>query len=381
MRLFRIWVAGVLLCGAASAQRQKLNINAETPEGQALQAIGQENDPSKKLALMDAFLEKHSSHEGALWVLEQSATGYLKAGQFDKAIAAAEKLLAKDADDVTTAYNALKASEGKKDADLVRKWSDATSAAARKVAAAPKPASADAEESWKNAVDYAKQVDIYTEYSLYATGLQVQDPTKKIMLYEALEARNPNSEHLKLFTGPYFIALRQAGQNEKALAVAEKTLKTDQTNEDMLLVVADSYFNKKQNPDQVVAYGFKLAEVMNSKQKPEGVSDDDWNKRKNLMSGLGYWMSGVTLGNQNKHADSDKALRQALPLVEGNDQLKAQALFYLGLANYKMGEPKKDKKLMAEALKFNSQCAAIKSPFQGQASQNAAVIRKSFGLK
>lgn len=377
MRLYRIALAGLLLVTTLSAQRQKLpEINAETPAGQALQQIGQESDAVKKLQLMDAFLEKHASHEAALWVLEQSATGYLKAGQFDKVIAAAEKLLAKDPDDTTTAYNALKAAEGKKDAGLVRKWSDATSAAARKAAAAPKPTDADAVESWTNAVDYAKQVDVYTEYSLYATGLQVQDPAQKIMLYEALEARNPKSEHLKLFTLPYFLALRQANQNDKAIAFAEKAIAAGETNEDMLLVVIDSYFNKKQNPDQVVALGTKLGDLMTAKPKPEGVSDEDWTKRKSLMAGLGYWMAGVTLGNQSKFVDSDATLRKALPLVEGNEALKAQALFYLGLANYKLGEPKKDRNYLSEALKFNNQCAAIKSPFQSQARQNAAVITK-----
>jgi tetratricopeptide (TPR) repeat protein len=376
MRLFSLAATALLLCATLSAQRQKLNINAETPEGQLLQQIGQENDPSKKLQLMDSFVEKHPQHEGALWVLEQSSAGYLKAGQFDKTIAASEKLLAKDPDDVTTAYNALKASEGKKDPDLVRKWSDTTSAAARKAAAAPKPADADEAESWANAVDYAKQVDVYTEYSLYATGLQVQDPAKKIMLFEALETRNPKSEHLKLFTVPYFLALRQSNQNDKAIAVAEKAIAAGETNEDMLLVIIDSYFNKKQNPDQVVDLGTKLGDLMMAKAKPEGVSEEDWTKRKNLMGGLGYWMAGITQGNQNKFVESDATLRKALPLVEGNDALKAQALFYLGLANYKLGEPKKDRNYLSEALKFNTQCAAIKSPFQGQATKNAAVIKQ-----
>jgi hypothetical protein len=43
-------------------------------------------------------------------------------------------------------------------------------------------------------------------------------------------------------------------------------------------------------------------------------------------------------------------------------------LFYAGLANYSM-------KNIPDALKFNQQCAAIKSPFQAKAAENVRVMR------
>jgi hypothetical protein len=381
MRLIPTAFALLVLAVTLTAQRHKLTINAETPEGQQLQAIGQEADAAKKTALMEEFVQKHPKHEGTGWVLEQLLGVYVKANQFDKVLATGGKLLAMDPDDVATAHSCLKAAEGKKDPNLIKEWSASTSKLARKAAAAPKPADEDEVEHWKNSVDYSKQVDTYTEYALYAAALSATDPNHKIMLYEALQAQNPQNQYIPQLTGVYFLALRQANANEKALAFAEKTLEKDQSNEDMLLVVIDNYFNKKSNPDQVIAYGTKLAEVMGSKAKPEGVSEADWDKRKNLLMGLGYWYAGVTFGNQSKFPDTDVTLRKALPLVQDNEQLKSQALFYLGLANYKMGEPKKDKKYLAEALKFNQQCAAIKGPLQGQAAKNASVIKQQLGVK
>jgi len=375
--LFALLAVAAPLCG----QRHKLTINAETPEGQELQGIGQENDAAKKMVLMEAFLQKHPSHDGAGWVMEQLVPAYVKGGQFDKAIEVGEKLLAADPDDVAASHNCLKAAEGKKDPDLVMKWAGITSKAARKAAAAPKPAEEGDVENWKSAVDYAKQVDTYTEYSMYAMALAVPDPDKKIMLYDALVAQNPQSQYLGQMTGPVFLAMRQANQNDKAVAFAEKVLEKDQSNEDMLLTVADNYLNKKVHPEKVIEYSMKLSEIMGAKQKPEGVSDADWDKRKNLLTGLGFWMAGVTYAGANKFKETDELLRKALPLVEDNQALKGQALFYLGLANYKMGQPKGDKKLMAEALKFNTQCAAIKGPFQAQAQKNAAVIRQQYGLR
>ena len=45
---------------------------------------------------------------------------------------------------------------------------------------------ADAVEDWKRRVDFAKQLDTYTEYSLYAASLQTTDPNKRVQLGEAL---------------------------------------------------------------------------------------------------------------------------------------------------------------------------------------------------
>ncbi|MBI4910833.1 MAG: hypothetical protein HY820_44885 [Acidobacteria bacterium] len=372
----------LLAASTLPAQRHRVNINTETPEGQLLQMIGQEaSNADRKMAMMEEFVNKYARHESVGWVLEQVIAAQLKSNNFDKALASCQQLLAVDPDDPSAAHSCLKAAEGKKDLAGILKWAPATSALARKLVASPAPKDEEAAESWKNQVDYAKQLDTYTEYALYANGLATTDPNQKIAFRDALEKQSPNSQYLPQLNGQYFLALRQTNQTDKAIAFAEKILEKDQTNEDMLVAVADNYINRKINPEKVIEYGTKLGQLMESKPKPEGVSDDDWNKRKTLMAGIGYWMAGVTYFNQNKLAETDANLRKALPYIVGNDALNSQALFFLGLSNYKMGEPKKDKKLMAEALKFNAQCATIKGPFQGQAQKNAQVIRQQYGLK
>jgi tetratricopeptide (TPR) repeat protein len=361
----------MLIATPALAQRHQITINAETPEGQVLQQIGQENDVTKKIALMEQFLTQYPKHEGVPWVYAQMVPAYTKAGQFDKAIQAGEKLLAIDPEDVETAHLCLKAAEAKKDPDAVKAWAVRTSEIARKVVQSPKPQDEDEVEDWKRRVDFAKQVETYTEYSLYATALQSTDPRQKAELIETLQEHNPESQYLPQVQGQYFLALQQSGQNEKAIAVAEKILEKDQTNEDMLLVVADYYLRAQKEPDKVVAYSEKLAEVMQSKPKPEGLTGAAWEAKKTKVLGLAYWMSGITYGSQNKYAQADKALREALPLIKGNDQLMAPALFYLGLSNYKLEK-------IVDAIKFNKECIAIKSPYQAKARQNLAAIRSQY---
>ena len=151
---------------------------------------------------------------------------YVKANQFDKAMDAGEKLLALDPQDLETAHQALKAAEGKKDPAAVIKWAGRTSEAARKVAQTPKPKEEDEAEAWKTTVEHARQLDVYTEYSLYAAALQTADPKTRIQLIDALDQRNPQSQYMPQLANPRFVAYLQAGDTAKAIAVAEKVLET-----------------------------------------------------------------------------------------------------------------------------------------------------------
>src|SRR3954466_8971699 len=115
-----ILILTLTLAAGAFAQRHTLgNINAETPEGQLLQQIGQAPDEAKKLALMEDFEAKAPKHEAIGWVYGQMQPAYVKAGKPDKALAVGEKLIAMDPDDMEAAHQNLKAAEAKKDPDLI----------------------------------------------------------------------------------------------------------------------------------------------------------------------------------------------------------------------------------------------------------------------
>lgn len=349
-------------------------VNAETPEGQLLQQIGQESDEARKLALMEKFAAAHPKHEAAGWVYEQAQAAYVKANNSDKVIETGEKILALAPACVEASHQVLKAAEAKKDPDLIRKWSDRTSEVALKVINAPKPSEEGEVETWKNRADWAKQVNTYTEYSLYAAALQATEPAKKAELLEALQARNAQSEYLAKAWGPLFLAYRQTGANDKAIALAEKVLATDQSDADMLIVVASDYLARKKEPEKVHAYSAKVVEIVGKQPKPEGVSDADWEKRRVTMLGTARFMSGALYYAQSRWAQADQQLREALPFL-GDQQLKAEALYYLGFANYKLEKGQ-------EAADYYRQCATIKSRFQAMAKKNLLGVRSEFrGIK
>jgi len=364
-----------LACHHGWAQCHKLaEVNTASPEGQLLQQAGQESDNAKKLALFEQFASQFPQHEAIGWVYEQMLDGYVKAGDADKALAIGDKLAAMPPECVETSQQTLKAAELKKDPELVLKWSARTAELAGKVVKSEQPKEADEVENWKARVDYAKQVNTYTEYSLYAMALQTADPKKQIELLEALQQRNAASDYLAKATDTLFVAYQKAGANDKAVALAQQAAAAGHPSEDMLLILADNAAKKKDGAN-VLAYTAKLVELMNSKPKPEGVADADWNKRKNAIVGLAHYMAGKEYVAESKFGPADKDLRAALPLVEDNSAVKAEVLFYLGLANYKMEK-------IQEAVTFFKACAALKSPFQAQATKNLTAIRAQYhGVK
>jgi Tfp pilus assembly protein PilF len=357
------------------AQRHNLTINAETPEGAKLQAIGTESDAAKKATLMEEFLKAHPKHEGAAWVAEQLVTASLAAGNVPKAAAAAQQLIEIDPDEVEAPLGVLKAHERLKDAAGALKWSELTSKAARRALAAPKPNGEEEAKSWQANQEYAKQVEQYAEYALLNQVTLGAPPDEAMTLVAALERRNPKSPYLLQASNALFSALRQSAP-DKAVAFAEQALVRDPANEEMLLVTAD-YYMQKNDREKTLSFATKLVEVMNAKAKPEQLSDSDWTARRNTLLGAGNWMAGVTLATQEKFAPADKSLRDALPLLS-DEQMKAAALFHLGVANFRLGEAANSVPRVQEGYRYSLQCAAIASPYKANCQKNASGMQTKY---
>lgn len=358
----------LLLAVTLGAQQpQKLTINSETDEGKLLQQIEQQTDGPKKQALLEQFIAKYPKHQGAPWVYRQLQSIYQRQNQFDKSLEAGTQALALDSEDLDASYTNLKAAEGKKETELIKKWALQTSQLARKNArSAP--------------ADYAKQVDVYCEYSLYAAALQNTEPAKVIDLVETLEQLNPQSQYVPKAYGNYLATLRQMGQIDKAGTAAEKLADRDFASEDVLLIAADYNLQKKNQPDKVILYSTKLIEMLGTKPKPEGIGDTEWETKKQSLLGLANWMAGITYSGQANYALADKYLRAGLPNLK-DEQVRAIGLFHLGLADYQLGKAGKNRSLIQDALKYSQQSAAIVSPLQVQAQKNVRAIRGELGSR
>jgi len=381
MRRIEFALIVALLAGPAWAQRNKLTINAETPEGQLLAQIGQEQDAGKKLAMMEDFAAKYAKHEAAGWVYEQMVPACLKAGQLDKGLAVCDKLLTLDPDDAVSAHGCLKLAEAKKDPDGIKAWSARASQVARKVVSSPQPKEEDEVESWKVRVDFAKQLDIYTKYSLYAATLANPEAKKKAELLAEIEQRDDKYEHLPMLRDHGVGALWAANDIPGAMALAERLMQKGLASDEMLLAAAEGALNRK-DFDNALLYAGKLIGALPAKPKPANVAEADWEAKKTKTLASAYYIEGAACANQNKFAEADKSLRAGLPYMKDNQQLLAGAYFYLGLANFKLGDAKPpDTARILDAIKFNQQCAAIQGPFQALAQRNLKVIKAQFQIQ
>jgi hypothetical protein len=337
-------------------------------------AIEHETDAGRKQALLEEFVQTYSGKPITAWAYSQLESIYLQGQQYDKALEAGTKSLALDPNSLEAAYGNLKTAEAKSDPALVAKWAGETARIAHS-AAATVPAG---DSAAKARADYAKQVETYTEYAIYAAALKTNDPAQIITLVESLEQRNPQSPYLGQAYGRYLNALRQSGQQDKAAQAAERQIARDPGNEDALLFVAGAYMQEKQDA-KAAEYADKLVTLINTKQKPENTSAADWEKKRNSTLGLAYWIEGVSSANLKQYAKADKSLRSALPLLQDNQEALAMGLFHLGVADYQLGKLKRSRAMLEDALKYSQQSAAMKSPLQQQAQNNVAAIRRQIG--
>ncbi|HUI81582.1 MAG TPA: hypothetical protein VLY24_26840 [Bryobacteraceae bacterium] len=247
--------------------------------------------------------------------------------------------LAVRADDLDDALAAVKAAEPSKDIAKIKQAAAAAHEAAKKWETATAPSDAD-KENYEARARYAKEVDTYSEYSLYALAIQ-SDSKTAADLATTIEQQNPKSKYLEM--------------------------------PDLLVLQADNALNRKQT-DRALSYANRIIADAGRKA-PEGVTEADWERAKNAGLGRGYWTAGVILAEQQKFAVADKDLRAALPLIKGDNRLMGPALFYLGVANYNLSNMTNSKAKMLEAAKFSEQSAQIQGPYQDQANRNANAMK------
>jgi hypothetical protein len=155
----------------------------------------------------------------------------------------------------------------------------------------------------------------------------------------------------------------------------------DPRNEDYLMRLANHYMSQEDDLGKVLSYSLRVLEVIEKKAKPEGVGEDEWEKKKARYTGGANWMIGVVYGKQARYGLSDRYLRAALAYIQDDSQLLAAAYFYLGYDNYALAGQLRDKGRAIEAAKFSKLCLAIDGPFQSLAQKNLEVLRNDFNVE
>ena len=272
------------------------------------------------------------------------------------------------ADDLDDNYAALKEAQPKNDPDTIKKLAVETAKNAKAEAARTQPTDAADVDHWKQRVEMAKQVQTFAEYSLSTAAISAPSPAKTIELVDTLLEVNPKSQYLNECAGAYIAALGKDGGAKKQLEGAQKILNGAPNSEDALYALATGSMNG--------AYATRLVNIMRTKAKPEGLAEADWDRKKSLYLGQGYYVAGTAACAKSTWTDCDKNLRAALPYVSKEPATAGPTYLYLGLANYQLGKAIGDRSKMQEGLKFSEQSAAIAGPSQQQAVRNVAGMKQ-----
>lgn len=366
-RLSTMLLILVALAGLMTAQRAKPVYDPETKEGLLIQHIQQEDDPSEKLHYMEQFVMLYPSNPAMAWVYDQLQPAYMKEKAWDEAMRIGEKRVALEPANLDAAKLALKAAESKATRDDIAKWADTTWTLATQVAAKGGRTAADAE-----------QTQLYAEYCLFNVAQQTTDPAARLAMLKSLKERNPKSPYAENIPAECFVIYKKLGQMDKGLALAQKTLAEEPNNVDMLMAVAEYHFGHEEAREKVIAFSMKAIEVLEKKERPANLGEEDWAKKKAHLLGTAYYMGGVSSSLAGQYGRADQMLRAALPLIAADGTQEATAFYQLGIANYHLAD--KDPSRAKEALAYWRRCASIRSSFQAQAIKNVESIRNEFNL-
>lgn len=370
MRVHRVAISIIFAVNLGFGQRHKPIIDPETKEGYVIQLIQQERDPVEKVKLMNGFVGEFPKSASLSWVYDQLQPVYQKASDWDRVIGLGEKMLELDADDLYAAHSSLEAAEVLKNPELIQKYAITCWRIASKLSINPK----------YSQPEYARQVVAYSEYSIAALVIDEKDSAKKKAYQKSLEALNPKSLWLNTSKGD-FSNLAQGLGKEKLVTLAVKMLSGDPHNEDMLMVVADYHMQRGDAPDMVLEFSSRVLEILRTKNRPDGISPDDWERKKENYLGAAHYMVGVVSSMKGLYTVADKNLRAALPTVKAsNSQVLGATLYHLGYANYQLAE-KGERPRIFDAIRFNEQCATIPSSFREQAVKNVESIKSEYNLR
>ncbi len=353
------------------AQRPRPPYDPETKDGLLIQHIQQETDATEKLHYMEQFVTQFPSHPALAWVYDQLQPAYFQIKEWDQAMHIGALRVAIEPENLEAAMIALRSAEGKHDPEQMVKWADRVwQISTRQVA-----------KNGSNAGD-AKTAQTYAEFCVYSTAMGSTDLKWRLQTLEHLEEQMPSSQYAQGLTNEYFRIYRQLGNEDKSVEMAEKGLKSEPENIDMLIYLAEVHFRKDNPRDRqfVLTYTEKVIEAINKAQPPQTMGEADWEKKKVQTLGFANYMGGMSNSLNHNYFKADVMLRASLNYVKDNEAQNAAALYHLGMANYRLAEAGNDRTRPVDALRFMRRCATIRSPFQEQAVRNIEAIKSEYNL-
>jgi len=336
------------------AQVDRIVIAAGTEEDHALQAITNEQDAQKKLAMYEEFVKNFSSNPAAVaygnWQISQA---YQATGDLAKALDYGDKALAGSPHNldilVSQANTALQAKNNAKLIDYAVKGGEVCSSVAKQA----KPEGMSDDEFAKKVNDDKSNIQSSCDF-LESSGFNVitseNDPKSRMADIEKFTAAFPDSKFQDQVSSYAMYTLGPGQLNDPARLVAfgEKTLAANPNSLPALLLLGSYYVEdpKAGSMAKAITYSQKAIEVA----KPDAPDAD---KSRKLSAGVAHSTIGYAYLKQEKTQAAIPELKTATGLLKGQDESSyAVAMYRLGFAYAKLSKTTEAREVLTEAVKI-----------------------------
>jgi tetratricopeptide (TPR) repeat protein len=335
----------------ARAQVERIVIAAGTDEDHALQAITNEQDNAKKLAMYEDFVQKFSSNPQAVaygnW---QIAQAYQGSGDLPKSLEYGDKALAGSPHNldilVSQASTAMQAKNNAKVMDYSAKGGEVCHGIAKQT----KPEGMSDEDFARKVAEEKNGSQNNCEF-LETSGFNVitaeTDPKSRMTEIEKFTAAYPDSKFGDQVSNyaMYTLGPGQLNDQTRLVAFGEKMLASDPNSMVALLLLA-TYYGDSGNSAKAISYAQKVIEVA----KPDAPDADKSHK---LSAGAAHNTIGWVYLKQEKTTPAIPELKAAAALVKGQDEQQyARAMYGLGFAYGKLNKLTEAREVLTEAVKI-----------------------------
>src|ERR1039458_2888836 len=351
----------LFLAVRANAQMDKIVIPAGTPEDHDLQAISNEQDAAKKLAMYLEFVQKYSSNPAAVaygnWQISQA---YQATGDLNKALDYGDKALTGAPQNldilVSQASIAQQAKDNTKLIDYAAKGGEVCNSIGKQPKAEGVSDADFAQQvaAEKNAAKNNCEFFESTGFNVIASENDAKSRMADIEKYTAAFP-DPKFQDQVSSYAMYTLGPGQLNDQARLFMYGEKALAANPNSLPALLLLAGSYAEdaKPGSVGMAISYSQKAIAVAKA-------DAPDADKSRKLSAGIAHSVLGYAYIKQDKTAAAIPELKSAAGLLKGqDDQQYAIALYRLGFAYAKLSRVNEAREVLMEAVKISGPVQAM----------------------
>jgi tetratricopeptide (TPR) repeat protein len=359
MRLSR-WSAaliGILLALVVpvflDSQVDKIIIPAGTPEDHDLQAISNEPDAQKKLAMYQDFVSKYASNPAAVafgnWQISQS---YQTAGDLQKALDYGDKALSGAPHNLDILVSQANVAQQMKNNAKLMNYAGRGGEICNSVGKQAKPEGMSDQEFASHVAeekDAARNSCEFLEAAAYNAIAAENDAKTRMGFIERFTPAFPNSRFEDQVTSYALVSLSELKDTSRLVAYGEKTLAANPNSLATLLLLANTYVEdpKPGSLSKAITYSQKAIEVAKA-------DAPDADRSRKVSAGVAHYTLGYAYLKQEKATAAVPELKAASALLKGqDDQQYALTLYRLGFAYAKLNRTTEARDALTEAVKIS----------------------------